>query len=354
MGRAFLPAWAAKLAVPTLAPKQASMGLTAAAVIGATSAGLFSAACAAGKDLLSKRLSFRIDGATSTFASFAFALPFYLAALTILYALGLSKFGSTIFIIFVLARAVTDTLAEGLKMYAFAHGDISIVATIFSINPLFLLILSPWITGDHLSWLGLGAMLLVTLGSLVLVYRPSSANWASQKKAIILAATASVFFAINTCFDRLAMKDTKPPDPTDFWSPMLAGFTMTLVSALLVAPFVLMHKQRRESLAADRRGLWTRGFLEVIFMAAKLYAIRVLPGPYVVGIMRLSVIFSIIGGWLFFKEEDFRRRLAAGMLIVVGVVLIAWLQAREDSANNPSITDPPAAVSPDSQQLNSP
>src|SRR5436309_11673234 len=95
-----------------------------AAVIGATSAGLFSATCAAAKDLLSKRLSFRIDGATSTFASFAFALPFYLTALTILYALGLSKFDfSTRFVIFVFARAITDTLAEGLKMYAFNHGD---------------------------------------------------------------------------------------------------------------------------------------------------------------------------------------------------------------------------------------
>src|SRR5204863_2105319 len=136
-----------------------------------------------------------------------------------------------------------------------------------SMNPLFLLILSPWITGDHLSWLGLGAMLLVTLGSLLLVYRPSSANWVSQKKAIVLAATASVFFAINTCFDRLAMKgvDATPPNPFDFWSPMLAGFTMTLVSALLVAPFVLLRRDRRESLAADWRGLWTRGFLEVIF-----------------------------------------------------------------------------------------
>ncbi len=101
---------------------------------------------------------------------------------------------------------------------------------------------------------------------------------------------------------------------------------MTLVSALLVAPFVLLRSDRRKSLANDRRGLWGRGFLEVIFMAAKLYAIRVLEGPYVVGIMRLSVIFSIIGGWLFFREEDFARRLAAGVLIAVGVAVITWLK----------------------------
>jgi drug/metabolite transporter (DMT)-like permease len=324
------------------------MGLTAAAVIGATSAGLFSAACAAAKDLLSKRLSFRIDGATSTFASFAFALPFYLAAMGILYAFGQSRFdfGKT-FVTFVILRAVTDTLAEGLKMYAFAHGDISIVATIFSMSPLFLLVLSPLITDEHLSWIGLAAMLLVTTGSLVLVYRPTGADWASQKKAILLAATASVFFAINTCFDRLAMR-SEPPDHTDLWAPMVAGFTMTLVSALMVAPFVLLRSDRWRSLADDRRGLWGRGLLEVIFMAAKLYAIRVLPGPYVVGIMRLSVIFSIIGGWLFFREKDFRRRLAAGMLIVAGVVLIAWIQAWEEKSQGQPSEGPPALIAPDS------
>ena len=104
---------------------------------------------------------------------------------------------------------------------------------------------------------------------------------------------------------------------------------------------------RSQSTLADRRGLWARGFLELIFMAAKLYAIRVLKGPYVVGIMRLSVIFSIIGGWLFFREGDFRRRLAAGMLIVGGVVLIAWIQSWEERAYDLRSNDPPAAVSPD-------
>ena len=41
---------------------------------------------------------------------------------------------------------------------------------------------------------------------------------------------------------------------------------------------------------------------------------------------RLSLVLSIVGGRVFFKEGDFRRRLAAGVLILAGVFLVAWLK----------------------------
>jgi drug/metabolite transporter (DMT)-like permease len=69
-----------------------------------------------------------------------------------------------------------------------------------------------------------------------------------------------------------------------------------------------------------------RGLLEVAFMVSKLYALQYLQAPYVVGVQRLSLLLSILGGSLFFKEPDVVRRLAAGILILGGVFLIAWLQ----------------------------
>jgi hypothetical protein len=93
---------------------------------------------------------------TSTFASFAFALPFYIAALAVLGWLGVEGFERSLpFLVLILLRSITDTFAEGMKMYAFAHGDISIVATFFSLSPLLLLVTSPLITGDPLQQLEL-------------------------------------------------------------------------------------------------------------------------------------------------------------------------------------------------------
>ena len=109
---------------------------------------VLSASLSASKDLVSKRLAFRLDGTASTYASFAYALPYYLVVLGVLWAAGHETFVfSAAFLVLVLLRALTDTLAEWMKMHALSHGDVSIVASFFSLSPLFLLLTSPLITG---------------------------------------------------------------------------------------------------------------------------------------------------------------------------------------------------------------
>lgn len=277
-----------------------------------------SAVFSSSKDLLSKRLAFRLDGITSTFASFAFALPFYLAALAVLSWLGYEGFERSVpFLVLIVLRSITDTFAEGMKMYAFAHGDISIVATFFSLSPLLLLVTSPLITGDPLHVVDAVAVVLVVAGSLLMVYRPSATGWAAQRKAILLACGAALFFSLNSCFDRLAVQRG---------TPVFSGFTMTLLSALFLLPFVLVRKDRLQALHTNWTGLLLRGALEISFMVCKLSALQFLAAPDVVAVQRLSLVLSIVGGRMFFKEEDFKRRLAAGILILVGVFVVAWMQ----------------------------
>ena len=149
------------------------------------------------------------------------------------------------------------------------------------------------------------------------MYRPSATGLAAQKKGIVLAIGASFFFSLNSCFDRLAVLEG---------TPVFAGFAMTLLSAGFLLPFIVWRRDRLESLRVHRGGLWVRGFLEVGFMVCKLYAIRELQAPYVVGMQRLSLVFSIIGGRLFFGERDTLRRLLAAALIIAGVFWIAWME----------------------------
>jgi uncharacterized membrane protein len=292
-------------------------------------AALFSATLAGAKDLLSKRLAFDIDGTTSTFASFAFALPFYVVVLVVLYAMDLETFDYSLgFFMLVVLRATTDTVAEWMKMHAFSHGDISLISTFFSLSPLFLLITSPLITHDPLSISEAVAVILVVGGSLVLVYHPSASGWREQRKGILLATGAALFFSLNSCFDRLAVQKG---------TPVFAGFTMTLLSATLISPFIIGNAKRKTALWENQGTLWLRGLFEVLFMVPKLFAMQHMHAPFVVGLMRLSLLFSIVGGHVFFREKDFARRLAAGILIIGGVVLIAWLQT-QDAA--PPVPDP--------------
>jgi transporter family protein len=281
-------------------------------------AALLSTVFSSAKDLVSKRLAFRLDGTVSTFASFLFALPFYVVLLLVLYLVGIETFEwSRLFLLLVLLRSLTDTCAEWMKMHAFAYGDISVVATFFSLSPLFLLIVSPLLTGDPLAPSDVLAVLLVVGGSLLVVYQPSHTGWAEQKKGILLAIGAALFFSLNSCFDRLAVQKG---------TPVSSGFTMTLLAALFLAPFVVFRRERVQALRVHCNGLFLRGGLEIAFMVCKLFALQFLAATDVVAVQRLSLVFSIIGGRIFFKERHFQRRLAAGLLIVGGVVVVAWMQ----------------------------
>jgi uncharacterized membrane protein len=105
-----------------------------------------------------------------------------------------------------------------------------------------------------------------------------------------------------------------------------SGFAMTLLSALFLFPLVVGNKVRLAGLRSNWRGLWLRGFLEALFMVCKLSALVYWQAPYVAGFQRFSLVLSIIGGRVFFKEAEFPRRFAAGILILAGIILIAWLE----------------------------
>lgn len=218
-------------------------------------------------------------------------------------------------------------------MYAFAHGDISLVSIIFSISPLFVLAFTPMLTNDQLSVGGVLAVVLVVFGSVAMVYRPSHPDWRKQRKAMLLAAAATLFFGINSIYDREAMQERSDEQATNPATAVVGGFTMTAVSAVMLLPFVVFRKDRLAGMYAFRRGLAARGALEVAFMVCKLVAMETLAAAYVVGLQRASLLLSIIAGRVIFKEGDFGRRMFAGVLIFAGVLWILWEQAIAQGPN---------------------
>jgi drug/metabolite transporter (DMT)-like permease len=325
-----------------------------------------------GKDLVSKRLTLSLDGTASTFASFAFALPFYLLLLAGAYLAvpAAVVFGSA-GLLMVLLRALTDSMAELCKMHALAKGEISQISSLMHLSPVFLLLLSPFITGDRASPPGIFGVCLSVIGTWMLVAKPSkkepgkkepskkepgkkepgkkepgkkepgektsaeesipladkttsdaSATNDSAKgvgtlfarfPASALALGAAFFFALNTSLDRLAVRSLGP-----IWS----GFLMTLCSAALLAPWVLPQQHRRTDMRAAAKPLLVRGLLEVSYMVLKLWSLTYLAPAYSAGIQRLSLPMSVLGGYLFFGERDIKRRLFASAIIGAGAVCI--------------------------------
>jgi drug/metabolite transporter (DMT)-like permease len=275
---------------------------------------VIAALLASAKDFVSKQLSFGVGGTVSAFASFAFAVPFYIVLLAVLYFLGFEEFAfSTAFLTFVVLRALTDSCAELCKMHAFKHCDLSVVSCLVSLHLALLLITSPLITGDELDPLGVLGVGFIVVGNIWLVYRPRASTLKIEPRGILLSLGAAFFFSLNSCFDRLAVQVA---------SPALSGFGMTLLAGVfLFIPLIGKGHQLR-TLVVHKKAFSLRGFFEVCFMVCKLWALQYLQAPYVGGIGKLSLLVSIVGGRYIFKEGEFLKRICCGLLIIIGAVLI--------------------------------
>lgn len=268
------------------------------------------------KDTVSKKLASRVDGTVSAFASFFFALPFYLLVLAVLYLLGVETFAvKQGFFLFIVLRGLSDTCAEWLKMHALAEGDLSLITSFLALYPIILLFVSPIITGDPISPMIVYSTLLTVLGTLILVFKPSQGQARLPVRGILLALGAAIFFSINTSLDRMAAQTG---------SPVLSGFLMTLIAGVFLVTPMLRKQNWRSQLVDNSKLFGLRGFFELAFMVCKLYALTVLSAPYVVAIQRISVLLSIISGRVLLKEEDFMRRFLAGICIVSGVALVVF------------------------------
>jgi len=266
------------------------------------------------KDLVSKTLASKVHPDTSTFASFLFALPFYGVIFIVLSLIGAE--GAQIsrqFLILVLLRGVSDVFAEGFKMRAFNAGDISLVSGILALSPLILTVISPFITGDVVRASEVVGIFLIVVGGVIVIRRDRTTGKVIQPVAVLYALGGSIAFAMNSALDRLAV---------NYAGAFSSAFSVTLCGALLTSPALFRVSTARAELSAHSRGFFLRGLIETVFMIAKMAALVTLPAHIVVGLMRMSMIFTVIVGGAWFKEQDRSRRILGTLIMYVGLLCL--------------------------------
>lgn len=277
---------------------------------------LLSACTLTAKDLVSKAVASKVHPDISTFASFLFALPFYGLIFVALYLFGGEwvVFSRT-FLLLVLMRGISDVFAEGCKMRAFDKGDVSLVSGLLSLSPLILTVLSPFITGDPVSVSEAVGIALIVLGGLAIVRRDRTTGKVVQPVAIVYALVGSVAFALNSALDKLAVGHA---------GAVTSAFSVTLCAALLTLPALFRVPAAKGQLGGNARAFLLRGFFETVFMVAKMVALTTLPAHVVVGIMRISMILTVVVGGAWFHEKDRVRRVVGTLLMYVGLIFLLW------------------------------
>ena len=215
-----------------------------------------------------------------------------------------------------------------LAMKALKYSDLSIVAPIATLTPLFLLIISPLIIGEVPTIFGLFGVLLIVFGSYMLNIKKKKDGYFAPFKALLkergalLMLLVAFLWSISSSFDKIGVQNSAPI----FWAISVNAFV-----TLILFPVALFRLRKLKSSFTNRklfRGLKTlipMGIATALMLACQMTAINMALVIYVSSIREASAIISVLFGYFIFKEKNIKERLIGSAIMIVGVLFITLL-----------------------------
>ena len=216
-----------------------------------------------------------------------------------------------------LGTIVATAVAFLLFLRALDLGDVSYVAPISKIIPVFVLPIEVVVLHERLTPIQVTGVVVATLAVYVANYRTGPLldplRKAATARSAQFALASAACFALGDVGKRVVLQELAIP-PTA-WVPLLLGGVLAVVLPLAVREWVPLREALPQFVLAG-------GVVAVAEHATSL-AFSVAPASIASPIINTQAIVAVVLGGVVLREEAFGIRLVAAGLAVVGVGLIA-------------------------------
>ncbi|HIG94277.1 MAG: hypothetical protein QT05_C0052G0046 [archaeon GW2011_AR13] len=221
-----------------------------------------------------------------------------------------------------IGSALSWLIGDILDIKATKITDISIIAPIYAFGIIFTGILAWIILGEIPSLIGFIGIILIIIGAYFLELREFNINKIHLPFKIIftnkgtwLILIAFFFYSLNNVLDKIGIAHTN--------NLLFYGIINHIIAMTIFT--IIIHKKiisNKKVILDNKTSLIILGILNLTFSLIGLSLYKFMEVVYVAAIFNLSILFEIIGGHFMFKEDNFRNRLIAGLLIILGITLI--------------------------------
>lgn len=268
------------------------------------------------QSMVSKKALEGLDYYLLTFAYAAFSLPFLFIALWWLNPAptNLTFWWSTA------ACAVLSLIAVNLNMKALQIGELSLTVPLLSFTPVFMIFTSEIMLGESPSFLGLWGILAIVAGTYVLELKREKGFLGPIKalvkdKGALLMLAVALIYAVSSNLNKIAVTNSSPITYLIFVQIMIAALCLPLIR--------LKSKLKFEGIASRWKLLGLVGFFTAAGLLAQMTALTLNLVTYIISLKRTSAFFSVILGFVAFKERNVRPKLLGSLLMVIGVIMIS-------------------------------
>ena len=203
-------------------------------------------------------------------------------------------------------------------LYAIQAGEVSYVAPINKIVPVFVLPIEVVVLGQFLTPLQVTGVVVATLAVYVANYRAGSLldpiRRAAHSRPAQLALLSAMLFAVTDVGRRVVLQELAVP--TAIWVPLLlAGVLLVFLPSALRNP--------PDDLRGALPKLAGAGAIVAVGEHTTTIAFSLIPASIASPIVNTQAIVAVILGGVLLGEQHFRIRIVAAVLAVVGVTMIA-------------------------------
>jgi len=225
-------------------------------------------------------------------------------------------FWTTLFILLPL-----ETTALVLYMEALKVSPLSLTVPFLAFTPAFMIISGALVLGEHLGIWGIVGIILVVAGSYSLnldkakhgLFAPFLSIF--NEKGSRLMIMVAFLYSITSVLGKLAIQHSSPTFFASFYFIIHGIFSSAVLATFFKCNPLAIVKQ-------CPKGVLLVGLSQSLMVITHMWAISLAPAAYMIAVKRLSVLFSVIIGIVFFQEKGLSFRLSGASLMVIGVFFI--------------------------------
>ncbi len=265
-------------------------------------------------DAISKKALIRSNEYVIAWVRQGYSLPFLIVAFFFIEIPQLdSTFWMTLLILIPL-----DVTAIILYIKAISLSPLSLTIPFIALSPVFVIITAFVILGELPDISGLIGILLIVTGAYLLNVRATRHGILGPIMAIrkergsVLMIIVALIFSITSTLGKVAVMHSNPLFFGAFY-PFILTFIFTVIagikgqlSGIISRPWIFL-------------GI---GFCMAMMMLSHYMAISLTEVAYMISVKRCSLLFSVIYGWVLFREISISERFFGSALMIAGVIAI--------------------------------
>ncbi|MEL6463041.1 MAG: EamA family transporter [Cyanobacteria bacterium J06621_15] len=268
------------------------------------------------KDVFNKKTISQID---EYILVFSFNLLTAIISLPLLFFNEIPTFGNN-YLYALIAIGFFNTIAFLLFFKAIKASDLSIVAPITTLSPIFLLITSPLLVGEFPNFIGILGIFIIVIGAYVLKFQDKTSGYLAPFKSLFKETGSRLMFGVVLIWSITANVDKIGVQNS---SPILWTITAHLSVAVFILPIVFWKsKINIQNIKSNFRNLILIGFINTLAILCQMSALQLALVSFVIAVKRTSALFNVLWGWLIFKEQGIKERVTGSIIMILGVVVI--------------------------------